>query len=566
MRNLLLNARCYIERFLKIIDKKGRTIPLVLNQPQQRLYSVIREQWKAGKPIRVIILKARQMGFSTLVEAIIFWMAATARFVRCLIVAHTEDATDALFQMSRRYYENLPPQIKPMQQASNAKELVFDRPSRYKGTATGLGSRIRCATAGGKGIGRGFTVRALHLSEFAYWPGNKRETLVGLMQTVPDEPGTFVAIESTAKGYDEFKKLWDTAVEDQRAGREGFVPVFFAWFEMQEYRRKVPKDFERTPEEEELAITFDLDDEQLAWRRWCIAVNCGGDLDKFHQEYPSTPDEAFLSTGRCVFDKQALVLRREQVRLLGWEYGSFSLEYDLLGKIERFRWVPEPGGPVRILKHPEEGVPYVLGGDTAGDGSDYFAGHVLDNRTGAQVAVIHHQFGERAFAEQAYCLGMYYNTALIGLEINYSTYPQKCLEELGYRRFYIRQRLDTYTGKLAEAYGFETTTKSRPLIIDNLKEVVRQELQNIADYQTLGEMLTFVYDEKWKPQAEVGEHDDLVMSLAIAHFIRSQQRTTVTLAAEKGTAQWTEDMWEDFNRASPAEQQLLLKEWGTPRQ
>lgn len=561
----ILNALTYIQHFLKIIDKKGKTIPFILNQPQQRLYAVVREQQKQGKPVRVIILKARQMGFSTLVEAIIFWLAATARFVYCLIVAHTEDATDSLFQMSRRYYENLPEALKPMQQASNAKELVFDRPSRYKGDRVGLGSRIRCATAGGKGIGRGKTVKALHLSEFAFWPGNKRETLVGLLQTVPDEPGTFVFIESTANGFEEFKDLWDKAVADYRAGVESWVPVFFAWFEMAEYRRRVPKNFERTPEEEELAITFGLDDEQLAWRRWCIDVNCGGDLDKFHQEYPCTPDEAFISTGRCAFDKKALVLRREQVRQLEWEYGAFSLQYDIAGKIKSFKWVPERGGPVRILKHPEAGVPYVLGADTAGTGTDWFAGHILDNRTGAQVAVIHQQMGERAFAEQCYCLGMYYNEALIGVEINYSTYPQRCLEELGYHRFYIRERLDDYTHELVEAYGFETTTASRPLIVDNLKDVAKRELQNIADYQTLGEMLTFVYDKNWKPQAEVGKHDDLVMSLAIAHFIRSQQRTSVAAAAKNGTAIWTKDMWEDYDAASPAERQRMLLDWGEPK-
>lgn len=561
---LLKNCLLYIQRFLKIVDKKGRIIPFLLNEPQKELYGVIRQQWQAGKPVRIIVLKARQMGISTLIEAIIFWMAATARFVRCLIVAHTDEATNNLFQMSKRYYDNLPEQLKPQQQASNAKELVFDRPRNSK-DGVGLGSWIKCITAGGKGIGRGFTVKAMHLSEFGFWPGNKRKTLLGLMQAVPDEPGTLVVIESTANGFDEFKDLWDQAVADQAAGREGFIPVFFPWFQMKSYRRRVPKNFERTPEEQELAETFKLDDQQLAWRRWCIANNCGGDVDLFKQEYPATPDEAFIATGRCVFDKAALVLHRQRVKDNAWEYGRFLPEFSVDGKIKSYKWQPEKGGPVRILKHPEEGVPYVLGCDSAGTGTDFFAGHVLDNRTGEQVAVIHHQFGERAFAEQAFCLGMYYNEALIGMEINYSTYPQLCLEELGYRRFYIRQRLDTYTGKLTDAYGFETTVKSRPLIIGGLREVALQELQNITDYETLGEMLTFVYDEKWKPQAEVGKHDDLVMALAIAHYIRSQQRTHVAVKPVGGTARWTEDMWEDYNHATPEQRTALLKEWGSPR-
>jgi phage terminase large subunit len=213
----------------------------------------------------------------------------------------------------------------------------------------------------------------------------------------------------------------------------------------------------------------------------------------------------------------------------------------------------------------------VLGGDTAGTGTDFFAGHVLDNRTGDQVAKIHHQFGERAFAEQMYCLGMYYNRALIGVETNYSTFPEVCLEELRYPKLYVRQRVDNYTKKLVDAFGFETTKKTRPLIIDGLKDVVRQAADTIHDADTLGEMLTFVYDENWKGQAEEGKHDDLVMSLAIAHFIRSQQTTGNVLSGagdqsdgSQKKAEWTEDMRSDYNKASPMERKEMIRMWGRP--
>lgn len=565
MKALLLNCLLYIQQFLKIIDKKGRTISFLLNEPQLRLYETVKEQWNQGKPIRIIILKARQMGFSTLTGAIIFWMAATAYNVRCMIVAHKEDATNNLFQMYKRYYDNLPEAIKPMIQASNAQELVFDRPTRYRGTVKGLGSRIRCATAGGPGVGRSFTLKALHLSEVAFWPGDKAGTLLGLLQAVPDEPGTVIIIESTANGFEEFKKRWDDAVETQRNGEEGYIPIFFGWHEMREYRRKVPPGFTPTEEEVALSQTLGLDEEQLAWRRWAIKNLCGGDLNRFRQEYPATPDEAFISTGQCVFDKEKIVLRREQVRSIPWERGKFRIKYNALGKIDSFQWEAEEKGPVWIRKGPEKGVPYVIGGDTAGTGSDKFASHVLDNRTGEQVAKIHFRTGERMYAEQMYCLGLHYNRALIGVEVNYSTYPEMVLEELGYPRLYIRQRMDTYTGKLEEAFGFETTSKSRPLIIDELKDVAANALETIYDFDTLGEMLTFVYNENWRPEAEKGEHDDLVMAYAIANHIRCQQRTTVAAEpASGGTAKWTQDMWEDFNRASPADREWMLREWGRP--
>lgn len=564
-KKLLLNCKAYLETFLKIQNKDGKLAPFLLNEPQQRFYEIIRQQWQQKKPVRVIVLKARQMGISTVTEGMIFWGTATASHVESMIVAHKDEATRQLFLMSKRFYDNLPEEIKPMQRASNAQELWFDTPSRYKGSGKGLSSRIRCATAGGSGIGRSFTIRFLHCSEYAFWPGDKKDTLTGLLQAVPDSPGTMIVIESTANGFNEFKQLWDDNVTAYQRGEDCMIPVFFPWYKMQEYRRPVPPGFQRTAEEADLAKTFSLDDEQLSWRRWCIRINCSGDVDQFRQEYPATPDEAFIATGRCVFDKNALVLRRAQVEGMAWEYGSFRIIYDGAQQVESYVWEPDPKGPIRIRVKPEPGVPYVLSGDTAGTGTDFFAGHVLDNRTGEQAAVIHHQMGERMFAEQAYCLGMYYNEALIGVETNYSTYVQLKLEELGYHNFYVREVIDTYTGKLRSAFGFDTNRKSRPLIIDGLKDVAKYSLETIYDYATLGEMLTFVYrEETWRPEAENGEHDDLVMSLAIAHHIRSQQRTSVAAQTARKKAKWSQDMIEDYDRASERERQILLRLWGEP--
>ena len=559
----LLNCKEYVETFLKIRTKSGALVSLKLNEPQLRLYEVIAKRYKANKPVRVIILKARQMGFSTLTEGIVFWATATRENTDSMIIAHKDEATANLFRMSKLFYEQLPPPIKPMLQASNAQELNFDKPSRDRSERKGLKSRIRCATAGGSGQGRSYTLRNVHMSEFAFWPGDKLETYSGIMQAVPDEPGTIVIVESTANGYDMFKTLWDRAVAAQQAGDdEGFIPVFFPWYEMSEYRRPVPSGFELTDEERELKATFKLDDEQIAWRRWCIEVNCGGDLNKFKQEYPATPDEAFIATGTCVFDKEALVLRRAAVSADKWEYGRFTYKNDGL-RISDIEWQPEKGGPIRIKKKPEEGVPYVIGGDTAGTGSDSFVGQVLDNTSGEQVAVLQQLMGETEYTRQMYCLGMYYNTALIGIETNYSTYPVQELERLRYPKQYVRQHLDKYTQKLTDEFGFNTTSRTRPTIIDNLKAVAREHLELISDYGTLGEMLTFVYDENWRPEAEEGEHDDLVMALAIAHEIRPQQRRSKYVNPQ--TTAWDEDMWQDYRNASPAEREQLIKRWGMPK-
>lgn len=556
----------YLPRFLKIRTKGGKIVPLVMNKPQRRLYEVIREQRQSGRPVRVIILKARQMGFSTVTEALMFHDKAT-RFNRSgMVLAHKEEATANLFRMTKLFYDCLPQEIRPQRQASNAQELVFNTPTKGKGL--GLNSRIKCATAGGQGVGRSDTLDSVHMSEFAFWPGDKRETFTGIMQAVPDIPDTMVVIESTANGFDDFKHLWDDAVAAWNRGeRDGFQPVFFPWWEMEEYRRTPPPGFQPTEDERELAATYGLDDEQLAWRRWCIKNNCAGDKDKFRQEYPASPDEAFISSGTCVFDQEALVRRREEVKDEPWERGSFRYDYREGAprgqKITNIKWEPNERGMIRLHRKPKEGYPYVIGGDTAGTGSDKFTGQVLCNTTGEQVAVLQHQFDETLYARQMYCLGMWYNAALIGVETNYSTYPEKELERLGYPNLFVRKREDTFTGKTVDAFGFETTSKTRPLIIDGLKDVAREHLELIGDYETLGEMLAFVYNERYRPEAQAGEHDDLVMALAIAHYIRQAQTTQVRLPAGK-RAKWTKDMWEDYRGADSETKAALIKKWGSP--
>lgn len=557
----LKNAGEYIRAFLKIRIKTGEIVPLEMNAPQRRLYQVIKEEHDAGRPIRIIILKARQLGFSTLTEAILFHSSATSAGVSSLIVAHRDDSTGAIFRMSKLFYDKLPRLIRPMLKTSNAQELVFENPSKNpneRAENPGLRSRIRCVTAGGRGVGRGETLTNVHASEYAFWTGDKSMTLLGILQAVPNLPGTTVIIESTANGYDDFKKRWDDAV----AGRSDFRAVFFAWYENPEYRSAVPAGTEWTEEEEDLRRTYGLDDEQLAWRRWCIRNNCGGDINKFKQEYPATPDEAFLTSGNPVFDNEKVILRRE-VAPEPLKIGEFEYDYDGI-KITNIRFVERESGFVRIYKEPESGVPYVLGGDTAGEGSDFFIGQVLDNRTGEQVCVLRRQFDEVIYAQQMYCLGMYYNAALIGVENNYSTYPTRELERLGYRNMYVREAEDTYTHRLRQSFGFMTTSVTRPVIIANLVAVARESLELISDYDTLGEMLTFVRNEHGRAEAMDGEYDDCVMALAIAHYIRPQQSYTAE-ADEGERAEWTESMREDYENATADERAMLIKRWGKPR-
>ena len=517
-------AMDYIENCLKIKTKSGTVVPFRLNDAQRKLYAVAKRQQDAGKPVRLIILKARQLGFSTLTEGLIFHACATRRNVNALIVAHREDATANLFRMSKLFYDELPAPVKPMLRASNAQELVFENPSKLRSereARPGLRSRIRCATAGGRGIGRSDTLQCVHLSEYAFWPDGadgKASTLAGILQAVPSLPGTMVVIESTANGFEDFKKRWDAAV----AGENDFEPVFFAWFENPDYSMPVVPGTEWTPEERDLKAAYRLTDEQLQWRRWCIANNCGGSLDMFRQEYPASPGEAFLHSGTGVFDNEQIVLRLE--RLPG-PAGR--------GEFTDGEWTESETGAITLYELPEEGVPYVLGGDTAGEGSDYFTAIVIDNVSGRIVAKLRQKYSEPEYVRQIYALGRFYNDALVAIETNFSTYPVMKLQEMEYPNQYSREREDTYTRQMRKSYGFRTDRQSRPRAIANLVEVFSSHPEWFTDRELLEEMLTFCYNEDHRPEALAGKHDDLVMGAAITYAARHQQRMTVLTEPEK---------------------------------
>ena len=504
-----INTKNYIEKYVKIRDKSGKIIDFQLNEPQQKLYDIIKAQKQENKPVRIIILKARQMGFSTLTESILFKETATKFNINTGIVAHKEEATTNLFNMSKRIYDNLPEGMKPTKKASNAKELIFDNDK-----GTGLKSKIKCMTAGADGVGRSDTFNNLHISELAFWGNKAKETMLGLMQAVPNLPNTMVIIESTANGYEYFKEIWDNAV----AGKNDFVPLFVGWHELEEY--KMPyTGFELTKEEEQLKETYNLSLEQITWRRWCIANNCGGDVEQFKQEYPMNPHEAFIVSGTTVFDKEKIVLRLEQLSR-PIKTGYFLYDYDGM-KITNIRWVNDPNGYIKLYEKPAF-TKYCIGGDTAGDGSDYFTGHVIDAKTGKQVAVLKHEFDADLYTKQMYCLGKYYKDALIGIEANFDSFPIRELTRLGYQNQYVREKLDEYTGKTERKFGFRTTSITRPTIISNLKEIVREHIELINDKDTLEELLTIIKNERGRIEAPDGGHDDQMMGLAIAYEIRTQ--------------------------------------------
>ena len=616
------NARQYMEKLLWIRTKEGDERRLVLKPAQRQLMDVIEELERQGKPVRIIVLKARQEGISTAISGYIFARCATRRNRAALLVAHKNDATANLYQMHKRFYDGLPAILRPMRSASNAAELVFANPAKdaeERAREPGLRSKIRCATAGGQGVGRSDTLQYIHASEYAFWPDGvnaKQDNLLGMLQAVPAIPGTAVFIESTAKGFDDFHKRWEDAV----AGRSDFVPVFFSWAQEPGYRRPVEPGTVWSQEERELMERYGLEPEQMAWRRWCIANNCNGDIERFHQEYPLVPEEAFIASGACWFDTAVLMARlRELERGTGDggtdssatlrsarndgtgdgrqsadnagdgercsplresgrpmtaptsrlpRRGRFVYEKVWDGSLRRtvlagIRFAEREDGPVTIWREPEERVPYVIGGDTAGEGSDWFSAYVIDNTSAAMCARLYMQNDEAEYTAQVFCLGQYYNKALLGIEVNFSTYPNRVLQEWGYPAIYVRQAEDDYTHKAEPRFGWRTDRLTRPAMLAELKETVEAHPEIIRDADLLREMLVFCKNKDGRPEALEGEHDDLVMGYGITLRVRDQQ--SAVRAREPGRkGRYTEDMLQDYYSATPAERAEMEARWGKP--
>ena len=564
----LKNARWYIENFLKIRTKAGEIIPFRLNVPQQKVYAAMAKQQREGKPVRVIVLKARQQGLTTLGAGLTFHFAATQENADTMIITHEADATAKAFEMHKLFLDLLPEALRPMVKTSSKQELRFENPTMdpaEKKRIPGMRSSIRCETAGGKGVGRSFTLRFLHASEVAWWPGSKEDTMLGLMQAIPAEPGTGVLLESTANGFDYFQQRWEDAV----AGRTDFAPVFCAWWEMPSYRKAVPPGTQWSEDELREKDLYGLDEEQLAWRRWCISNNCGGDLRRFRQEYPACPEDAFLTSGECYFD--ADIIRRRLRELEGYQpvkRGRF--EYDTVYAAElqfvtlqNIRWVDDANGAITIYREPEKGVPYILGGDTAGEGSDFFTGFVVDNSNADTVAQLWHRQSETEYTRQLYCLGRYYNDALTAPEVNFSTYPINTLQAMGYPRLYVRTSVDSYTHEAKRAYGWRTDKVSRPMMLAALKEFTEEFPEKLPSRELLAEMLSFVKNEDGRAEAQQGKHDDLVMGFAITLQLRGAQ----SVSREQPTGRrekWTADMWEDYRNATIAQRAMLREMWGEP--
>lgn len=506
-----------IELFFVVVTKKKKTEPFFLNRVQKKFIKKLneaKEDFKAGRitNLAFLILKGRQQGFTTLITAYQLACSITSRNFEGFTLADKSDNAESIFQNKAKFpYSQLPDPLKPTERFNNRRQLVFSE----------INSSWEVDTATDD-VGRSRTVNFFHGSECAFWKSiSKVQSALG--EAMTDD--CIEIYESTAHGYNDYKTMWDSGE---------YINCFFEWWETPEYRKRIPNDLAR--EEFENVMKTDswigtrlnwlksipLEEEQLYWyyNKWKRYI----DKTTIQQEYPCTPEEAFLLSGNPAFDTEKINERLLELKdRKPIKTGYFKYDYDGL-KITNIKWVSDKNGYIRIYQLPNtpEVTKYCIGGDTAGEGSDYFTGHVLDARTGVQVAKMKHQFNSDQYAKQMYCLGAYYKWALIGIEANYDSYPIMELQRLGYPNQYVRMKKDTYTGKTEKRFGFKTDLLTRPTIISRLQEIVREHIDTINDKETLEELRIIAKNEKGRIEAPEGNHDDDMMGLAIAHEIRGQ--------------------------------------------
>ena len=546
VRKLKANPLLYFENCLKIQNfGTGELIPFKLNEVQSIMHSMMQRQLEEHEHVRMIVLKARRFGISTYVQGRYFRHAAMNHNKVVQITTHSKAATDVMFAMTRTMEQNLPVEVKPQLKYSGRRDL------HWGSEGGGLNSSYSLSTVGGREV-RGSKIDYLHCSEVASWTAGGEDYLLGLLNCVVQGFDTEAVIESTAQGVGGVfhDMYWDAA-----EGNSGWESVFFPWYIYSYYSKPFTSEEEKEKFEEELgqdqryggdaekallgvSCEYDVGDEikkftvtleNLHWRRQCIKTQCQNDLRKFHQEFPTTAREAFVTTGRGVFDMDVL--------------GKLVLESQRLQRerpAEGFH-IPvqawkEKGGEKYIIEAMDEGglqvwerpVPnreYRIGADVSegidvGRDTDWSVAVVLSAESMDEVAMLRVKIDPDLFGWQLASLGKWYNNAKLLVERNnHGLVTLKFLSDVHlYPDIYSEKILDERSSRSARKLGFHTTVKSKPLIIDYLKELIREDEINIRSPKLLDELQTFVNFPNGKMAAQSGSHDDCVMALAIACF------------------------------------------------
>ena len=296
-------------RCVKIIDKMtGRLVPFVLNRPQRKLLAAMEEQRLSGQPVRIILLKARQWGGSTLVQMYIAWMQiASGKGRNSVIVGHKRNSSFAIKQMFKTMLANYPPEMLDGDEELKLKNVPDSKDIQE---LTSRDSVICLTSSYSPDSARGLNLSLAHLSEVAFWNANRNIDPNDLIRTVtgtiPMAPETVIVMESTANGTNSFFYTeWQRAVE----GRSAFKPVFVAWHEIDIYQMPIDDDFDldQCDEYERALWEQGCTLEQICWYHEKRKEYSEHNLMK--AEFPSNAREAFENSVEHVFS----TMEQEQI-------------------------------------------------------------------------------------------------------------------------------------------------------------------------------------------------------------------------------------------------------------
>jgi hypothetical protein len=402
------------------------------------------------------------------------------------------------------------------------------------------------------------------------WP-DPDETMLSILNTIPKEEeaqkGTAVFVESTARGVGDWFYNAYIAAKARTPGQE-FEAVFIPWFVHDEYTVKMDKlgDVEFTNEETKLMDDHPewehvnplngrkaLTPGQVLWRRKTLATDCGGDINRFRQEYPLTDMEAFVTSGDAYYDVEAVQARLKLVSAVQpvWE-GEIEEEGEPAqwARNMRVKRVKVPYGRLKIWREPSEQHRYVIFADVS---EGYNAGDlsvidVFDIGDGFQCAQWAGHIDPDALGD-VFCLcGKLYLWAWGAPEVRGpGLVTLQRLKNLSYPQVYQRTTYDKFSNEKQVKIGFDTNLKTRPVLLNAGREMFREGLVQINSPLTLQEMLTFVRDDNGKYQAQPGTHDDAVIAFSGACLLMqegprpSQKRVKVYRAPDEdeGRDRWT---------------------------
>lgn len=493
---------------LQIVTKDLRVMPLssVLNYAQHDIIRTVNDALNERRRCRFIVLKARQIGVSTITEALMFTLAMLLNRMNGLVISHEADSASHLLQMTNHYWETWRFRDLYKIRHQSVRHLRWED----------NGSSIRIATAKNVGAGRSQTIQFLHGSEVAFWD-NAVQLMTGLAQSIPMTSPSIIALESTANGIGGFfYEQWNAAVD----GETEYIPLFFPWHQHPEYTAahvELASTLGHLNDEERVLRALGISDERLAWRRWAIKNLCGNDVMKFHQEYPTTPEEAFVVTGHNIFpDAELTACYQPMDGVTGYlveEGGQVRFQMSLDGPLTIYRW---PGMDMDRHK-------YMIAGDaTRSITGDYSCAQVLNRRTWEQVATFRKKIDPVSFGDQMTLLGRYYNWAMLCPEIQGAGDATiSRLISLNYPFLFEHRKAERIPGQPETVYGWWSGVRAKQEAVGNLLKVVVDGGSGaggiiIHDHKTYAEMRAYVSDEKGGFKNGASEkHDDTVTALAI---------------------------------------------------